>query len=195
MIRCVFIVLLILPIAAAAQEAQTLLHLLDYIGVDYPEAVEDGKVKNADEYKEMVEFAAQVSAGLATLPANPRKAALLEESKGVAKLIADKAAPAEVAAASAKLRWALVEAYKLRLAPRTAPDLARAKALYGQQCAACHGVDGRGSGPAARGLEPAPSNFHDEQRMAQRSVYGLYNTITLGVDGTSMASFKDGSLR
>jgi high-affinity iron transporter len=26
--------------------------------------------------------------------------------------------------------------------------------------------------------------------MAQRSVYGLYNTITLGVDGTSMASFK-----
>ena len=26
--------------------------------------------------------------------------------------------------------------------------------------------------------------------MAQRSVYGLYNTITLGVDGTSMAAFE-----
>jgi high-affinity iron transporter len=190
MSRFAFALLLFLPLAAAAEEAQTLLHLLDYIGVDYPEAVEDGKVKNADEYKEMVEFAAQVSAGLTALPANPRKAALLEVSRGVAKLIADKAAPAEVAAASGRLRWALVEAYNLRLAPRTAPDPARAKALYGQQCAACHGADGRGRGTAARGLEPAPSNFHDAERMAQRSVYGLYNTITLGVDGTSMASFK-----
>ena len=48
---------------------------------------------------------------------------------------------------------------------------------------------GRGDGPAAKGLEPAPSDFHDAERMAQRSVYGLYNTITLGVAGTSMSAF------
>jgi hypothetical protein len=34
---------------AAAAEAQTILHLLDYVGVDYPEAVADGKVKNEDD--------------------------------------------------------------------------------------------------------------------------------------------------
>src|SRR5690606_37209939 len=77
-----------------------------------------------------------------------------------------------------------------RLAPRLPPDPARGKALYAQQCAACHGASGRGDGPAAKGLEPPPSDFHDLARMAQRSAYGLYNTITLGVEGTSMPSFR-----
>jgi high-affinity iron transporter len=39
-------------------------------------------------------------------------------------------------------------------------------------------------------MDPAPANFHDVQRMASRSVYGLYNTITLGVAGTPMAAFR-----
>lgn len=184
-----FSLLLLLPLAAAAQEAQTVLHLLDYIGVDYPEAVEAGKIKNEDEYKEMLEFTAQVTERLKALPENPRKGALIGESQALSKLVTDKAAPPAVAAAGGKLRWALVEAYKLRLAPRAAPDVSRGRSLYAKHCAACHGAEGRGDGPAAKGLEPAPSNFQDRERMAQRSAYGLYNTITLGVERTSMASF------
>jgi high-affinity iron transporter len=184
------IVALLAALPAAAQEnAQTVLHLLDYIGVDYPEAVENGKVKNADEYKEMLEFTAQVTERLKALPDNPGKAALAADGEALAKLVQDKAAPPAVAAASGKLRWTLVGAYKLRIAPRGAPPLAAAKALYAQNCAACHGAQGKGDGPAAKGLDPAPSNFHDLDRMAQRSAYGLYNTISLGVAGTSMAPF------
>ncbi len=182
--------LALLPLGAAAQDASTLLHLLDYIGVDYAEAVEDGKVKNADEYKEMTDFASQVATRIAALPENPVKKKLFSDAETLQSLISAKSPPAQVAAASAKLRWAIVETYKLKLAPRAAPDLARGKALYAQHCAACHGATGKGDGLAAKGLEPAPSNFHDLERMAQRSAYGLYNTITLGVDGTSMASFK-----
>jgi len=178
------------PPAGGTQEAQTILHLLDYIAVDYPEAVEDGKVKNEDEYKEMLEFTAQVIARLEVLPDNPRKTALVGDAAVLAQLVADKAPPPAVAAASGKLRWALVEAYKLRIAPRGAPPLAAAPALYARHCAACHGAQGRGDGPAAKGLEPAPSNFHELPRMAQRSVYGLYNTITLGVAGTAMQPFQ-----
>jgi high-affinity iron transporter len=135
----------------------------------------------------MQEFSAQVTARLQALP---ESTALVRESQTLAQLVADKAAPPEVAAASAKLRWAIVDAYRLRLAPRGAPPLERAPALYAQHCAACHGAGGGGDGPAAKGLEPAPSDFHDLPRMAQRSVYGLYNTITLGVAGTSMVSFE-----
>ena len=182
---------LFLPFGAAAQEAQTILHLLDYIGVDYPEAIVDGKVKNEDEYKEMLEFAAQVSSRVAALPENPKKNDLLSQAKALRNLVEEKEAAPAVAAASGKLRWAIVEAYDLRLAPRIAPDLAKAEMLYQQACAACHGAKGRGDGPAAKGLEPPPSDFHDLGRMAQRSVYGLYNTITLGVAGTSMVPFKD----
>ena len=43
---------------------------------------------------------------------------------------------------------------------------------------------------AGTNLDPAPSNFHDRQRMDQRSIYSLYSTITLGVQGTAMASFR-----
>jgi high-affinity iron transporter len=184
-----FIALLAALPAAAQENAQTVLHLLDYIGVDYPEAVDNGKIKNADEYKEMLEFTAQVTERLKALPDNPGKAALVVDGQALAKLVQDKAAPPAVAAASGKLRWALVGAYKLRIAPRGAPPLAVAAKLYAQHCAACHGAQGNGDGPAAKGLEPAPSNFHDHERMAQRSAYGLYNTISLGVAGTSMAPF------
>lgn len=190
LIRLALALLFCLPVAATAQEAQTILHLLDYIGVDYPEAVEAGKIKNEDEYKEMLEFTAQVTERLRALPGNPRKDSLVTDAKALAKFVADKAAAPVIAEASGKLRWAIVDAYNLRLAPRVAPDLQAGKALYEQHCAACHGVQGRGDGPAAMGLEPPPSNFHDLERLAQRSVYGLYNTITLGVEGTSMASFK-----
>ncbi len=183
----VALILWALPFAAPARDAQTILHLLDYIGVDYPEAVADGRIRNADEYNEMQEFTAQVTARLDELPDS---AALVRSAQALAQLVADKAPPPAVAEASGKLRWAIVDAYKLRLAPRAAPPLERAPALYAQHCATCHGGEGRGDGPAAKGLEPAPSDFHDLPRMAQRSAYGLYNTITLGVESTSMAPFK-----
>ena len=188
--RLAMCLLLLLPLAAAAQEAQTVLHLLDYVAVDYPEAVADGKVKSEDEYKEMLEFTAKVGALLNTLPENPGRAALLGEAAVLENLVKGKADAPKVAEASRKLRNAVVATYKLRIAPRVAPDLARAKALYTQNCASCHGASGRGDGPAAKGLDPAPADFHDLERMAQRSAYGLYNTVTLGVEGTSMTAFK-----
>lgn len=189
MTRFVLVLLLFVPLASA-QEAQTILHLLDYIGVDYPEAVEGGKVKNEDEYKEMLEFTAQVAAQVRALPENPQKGELTNRAVALGGLVQGKAEAPRIAEAAAKLRSAIVSAYDLRLAPRAVPDVSRGKILYAQHCAACHGAEGRGDGPAAKGLEPAPSSFHDLERMAQRSAYGLYNTITLGVAGTSMPSFK-----
>src|SRR5262249_7954226 len=70
------------------------------------------------------------------------------------------------------------------------PDLREAAALYAAQCAICHGPEGRGDGPTAPSLDPHPANFHDGKRMAQRSLYGLYSSITLGVEGTSMVGFR-----
>lgn len=70
--RALFAILLVLGFVASAgaQDAQTILHLLDYIGVDYAEAVGAGKVKNEEEYREMLEFTGKVSEHLAAMPAN-----------------------------------------------------------------------------------------------------------------------------
>lgn len=176
------------PPALRAQD-QTILHLLDYVGVDYGGAVEDGKVKSAEEYKEMVEFSARAAALVKALPGNPKRAALIADAGRLAGMVAGKAAAADVSAASAKLRWDLITAYGMQVAPRKAPDLVRAAFLYTAHCASCHGATGQGDGPAASGLNPAPANFHNRARMDQRSAFGLYNTISLGVAGTSMAPF------
>lgn len=179
------------PVAIAQDNpAQTILHMLDYVAVDYPEAVENGKVKNEDEYKEMLEFTSQVSALMKTLPANPRREALVADAGGLAALVQKESPAADIAAAASKLRWTVIGAYKIAVAPKTAPDLSKGAKLYQAMCSACHGAEGKGDGPAGAKLEPKPSDFHDRERMAQRSVYGLYNTITLGVDGTGMAAYR-----
>lgn len=177
------------PVLAQNDPAQTILHLLDYVGVDYRAAVEGGRVKSEDEFKEMVEFATQAVALLKTLPANPRQAALIAEAGDFARMVQKKADAADIATAAGKLRWAVISAYNVTVAPRAIPDPKAGAALYQSACASCHGAAGAGDGLAGAKLDPVPSNFHNADRMSQRSVYGLYSTITLGVKGTGMAPF------
>lgn len=169
--------------------AQTALHLLDYIAVDYGEAVAGGQIKNAGEYQEMREFAAQTLTLIERLPAHSEHTKLLTAAQALAKRIEAKETPAQIAAQANELRWSVIDAYQVRIAPKSAVDLDRGAQLYSSRCAGCHGAAGAGDGPAGQGLEPAPSNFRDSVRMAQRSLYGLYNTISLGVVGTGMSSY------
>jgi high-affinity iron transporter len=175
---------------ASTEQAQTLLHMLDYIAVDYPEFVQDGAVLDQAEYAEQLDFAQHARLMLDQLPSHPDKAMLLDQADRLIALIQDKRPGDEVAALANQLRWHLIRAYHVEVAPKRPPDLRAAAALYQAQCAACHGPQGHGDGPAGAGLDPKPSDFHDRHRLDQRSVYGLYSTITLGVQGTGMASFR-----
>ena len=67
--RLLIVGLLALPglPAHADTTAQTIVHMLDYVGVDYPEFVKDGKVLDEAEYREQQEFSAQVIALLGKL--------------------------------------------------------------------------------------------------------------------------------
>jgi high-affinity iron transporter len=187
--RLLFIVACIIS-AGAAASPQTVVHLLDYIGVDYPHFVQNGKVLDAAEYKEQQEFSHQVIELLQRSPEVPARGELLKAATALAERIDAKAAGAQIAQQAAALRRQVITAYRLGVAPRQPPDLEVGARAYAAQCASCHGAQGRGDGPAAKGLDPAPADFHDHARMAQRSLYGLYNTITLGVAGTGMSSYR-----
>lgn len=177
--------------APAGDKAQTVVHMLDYVGVDYPEFVKDGQVLNQSEYQEQREFATQAIALLEQLPAVADKPALIGKARQLLARIDARAAGAEVSSLASSVRTDVIRLYQLTVAPRQAPDLRNAAALFQAQCASCHGTQGRGDGALARGMEPQPSNFHDEERMNVRSLYGLYNTITLGVGGTPMRGFSE----
>ncbi|HET9766188.1 MAG TPA: cytochrome c, partial [Thermoanaerobaculia bacterium] len=190
--------LLVLAVAApslaapafASGDPSVLLQLVDYVGVDYAGAVSAGRVVDAGEYAEMQDFGARIVAGVATLDDGPARPALVGDARSLAELVAKKAPPAEVADLTQRMRDALMRAYPVAATPRRPPDLARGRVLYQQSCASCHGAAGHGDGPAAASMDPPPIDFHDLARARQRSLYGLYNTITLGVAGTGMASFS-----
>lgn len=190
-VACAATLLLALHGTARADDvdAQTAWRLLDYIAVDYAGAVEHGKIVSESEYAEQVEFAATVAARIGALPEHPARADLLG---GVAQLqaaIARKADAAQVATQARALGAALLAAYPVAVAPARVPDPALGTRLYAQQCASCHGANGDGHGPAAAALSPAPIAFDDTARARQRSLLALYQTITQGVDGTSMPGF------
>ena len=185
---------LALPAAAAPgdnERAQTVIHMLDYVSVDYPEFVKDGKVLDEPEYQEQREFASQSIRLLEQLPAAEGRDALVAKSRELLARSDAKAPGEEVSALARAVTADVVRIYRLVVAPRQAPDLQRAATLFAAQCASCHGAAGRGDGPLAKGMDPAPSNFHDDARMKQRSIFGLYNTITLGVGGTPMRAFSE----
>jgi high-affinity iron transporter len=175
--------------AGEADPGPIILHMLDYVAVDYPGAVKDGRVVAEDEYKEQLEFVTQARALITRLASRPERAALETRADRLIALVRDKRPGVEVATLAGELRWALIAAYQIDVAPRRAPDLRQGAALFAERCALCHGATGHGDGPAGKSLDPRPSDFHDAQRMAQRSLYSLYSTITLGVDGTAMVGF------
>ncbi len=163
--------------------------MLDYVSVDYPEFVRHGQVLNDEEYAEQLEFSSRVRDLVAAMPARARHAALAAQAADLERLVAEKAPGERVVAQARRLQADLVVEYDVVVSPRRAPDLSEGARLYAAHCVACHGEQGKGDGPAAAGLDPLPTDFTDTARASARSVFGLYNTISLGVAGTSMPSF------
>jgi len=56
------------PPASEPDPAQMILHVLDYVAVDYPGAVKGGKVLDEGEYREQMEFVGQARALLGRAP-------------------------------------------------------------------------------------------------------------------------------
>lgn len=90
---------------------------------------------------------------------------------------------------------AVTKSAVVKSAPSSPKVLALGKQLYNQQCAACHGVDGRGEGEAAYLLYPKPRDFvaaryrfvSTWERVATDQ--DLFDTISRGMPGSSMPSW------
>jgi high-affinity iron transporter len=180
----------ILPLAARAEGIQSVLHSLDYLAVDYPGAVANGMVVSEDEYAEQKEFSEHLLTSIAALPQKPGRDTILEQVRQLYQKILNKADGNEVAEAARSAGQQLAQLYNVRRTPRAVPDLKMGAELFHGKCVSCHGQHGFGDGPTAAKLDPPPINFHDRERAMERSVYGLYSAISLGVEGTKMRSFS-----
>jgi high-affinity iron transporter len=189
----VFILSLLLSLSGVSRaegaDVRTMWRLLDYIAVDYSAAVSNGQVIDDFEYSEMVEFSSTVGEQMAALPDSSAKPRLIAMSVELRQAIEKKASVERVSRLARALGGSLSEAYPVPLAPRSPPDLSRAAALFAQNCASCHGASGSSPPAASMTLEPPPIDFTDADRARQRSLFGLYQVITQGLEGTSMPGF------
>ena len=182
--------ILITSTVSFAKPVDRLIQLIDYVGVDYQKAISDGKIVSTSEYAEMVEFASTIEILTEKLPKSPATILLQSQVSQLKTLIGEKASSDRISMLAGIMRSALIKSHGLKVMPGRAPDLRQGKILYDNNCVACHGLTGNGKGPESNGLVPRPTNFLDAERYAQRSLYGLFNTITYGVEGTAMADYS-----
>ena len=198
--RSRFLVWLMLPMLAlcsfvvsanSPEGASQALHLIDYIGADYPPTVDQGKVIDETEYREQLEFLAVLKGLIADLPQRPERDELVQGVNALQTAIEQREDGTAVAREARQLGAKLAVAYEVSQAPAITPDPTRGAPLYAQHCSVCHGETGAGDGPASVGMTPPPANLRDAQRLDRLSLYAIYNTLGLGVEGTDMPSFAD----
>ena len=61
--------------------------------------------------------------------------------------------------------------------------------LYKVRCAACHGREGRGDGPAAAALQPPPRNFREATFWRGKTLEAIAAVVRDGRPGTVMQAF------
>jgi high-affinity iron transporter len=176
---------------ASEKSPRLLVHLLDYLAVDYGGAVKNGRVLSVSEYKEQLEFvktAVELSQTLPEVKSSPEIQSLVQNLNG---LIQSKADPVKVASTARQTQAKVIELTHLPVSPSSWPNLNSGKLLFQNTCAKCHGMEGRGDGPSAKGLETKPVDFHNLAKMRQISAFQVFNTVRLGVPNTPMAAFPN----
>ncbi len=181
--------------AWAKDEEKKIGALVDYIGGDYKNAVRSGKVINQDEYKEMKEFSQRTLEVLDQLKAIEKedKASIEPSLKKLAARIEQKEDEKAVVGLTQEIRNRLTTTYKIIPYPKTIPSFQAGSIVFTQNCAECHGPQGRGNGPSRQTMnprEPPPANFTDPETMTRLSPFKAFNTASFGVEGTAMPDFS-----
>ena len=176
-------------LSASATNIQQLIQLVDYVGVDYGGAVQNGEIINPFEYAEMQDFSNAIVEQVATLPASDARRQLTTQAAELARLVEARVDAGEVKVLTASMRQVFIGGFDVTVTPRGAPDLKAAQNLFAEQCVSCHGITGQGDGPLAASMDPSPTDFTERERYMDRTVMGLYNTISQGLDGTAMQAY------
>lgn len=172
------------------KQTRQILQLAEYIGVDYSEAVSLGEITNPDEFAEMQQFASIIVEKTSVL-ASDHSASLTADALQLQQAIADKSSLDVIQGLSQKIRKQLLSQSPALILPSQLLAKDHVKQLFVNNCSTCHGALGQGNGSLAKSLSPEPTNFTDQARALNRSLLGLYDAISDGLDGSAMRAFSE----
>ncbi|WP_259397023.1 cytochrome c/FTR1 family iron permease [Shewanella sp. SG44-2] len=172
------------------KQTRQILQLAEYIGVDYSEAVTEGSISNPDEFAEMQQFAS-IIIEKTNLLANDVPNSLTADALQLQQAIVDKSSLDVIQGLSQKIRNQLLSQSPALVLPTQLLAKENVKQLFIENCSTCHGDLGQGDGPLAKSLSPEPTNFTDQERALNRSLLGLYDAISDGLDGSAMRAFSE----
>ncbi|MBL8951822.1 MAG: cytochrome c [Myxococcaceae bacterium] len=160
--------------------------LLQYLGSDYPAAVASGDTFELDEQAQLMNEVMKSTEAL-----GEKARAVLPRLRAVQQRVEQREDPAGVARDARALAEVLMAKVGLKAAPPHPPNVSKGESLFSQRCAACHGAGGKGDGPAAAGLKPAPADLTSQAVRAELTAYRVFNTVSFGVLNTPMPAFHD----
>lgn len=185
------LIFFLFPAPSSAAEIDRVLSLVDYIGGDYANAVEEGKIINEFEYQEMLDFSSAAVDLWDKIP--EKKIETTDFSEKFARLhsiIVSKGPTSEVESLANELKGRIISVYDIKPYPANIPDYESGKELYVRNCSSCHGLSGRPDDAFSKTLNPPPTDFTDPDINLGLSPFKVYNTTTFGIEGTAMTSFE-----
>lgn len=179
------------PALSSAAEIDRVLSLVDYIGGDYANAVEEGKIVNEFEYQEMLDFSSAAIDLWEKVPEKKMETTdFSEKFAHLRSIIVSKGPVSEVESLANELKGRIISAYDIKPYPANIPDYQSGKELYVSNCSSCHGLSGRPDDAFSKTLNPPPTDFTDPDINLGLSPFKVYNTTTFGIEGTAMTSFE-----
>lgn len=177
-------------LAAQEHPARRLSSIVGVAVEEYSKGVDaSGRLTSELEYQEAADFlqdARNVAERLSGERA-PNVRLLVDSLRGV---VGARRPPSEISALYQRFVAALGNEGALEL-PTRPLDIAAGRTLYDQRCASCHGALGKGDGPAAAGMTPAPPPIGDREAMVDRTPALLFRVISVGIAGTPMIGWAD----
>ena len=185
------LIFFLFPALSSAAEIDRVLSLVDYIGGDYANAVEEGKIINEFEYQEMLDFSSAAVDLWEKIPEKKIETTDFSEKFVLLRsIIVSKGPTSEVESLANELKGRIISVYDIKPYPANIPDYESGKELYVRNCSSCHGLSGRPDDAFSKTLNPPPTDFTDPDINLGLSPFKVYNTTTFGIEGTAMTSFE-----
>lgn len=174
--------------------ARTLINILDYISLDYANAVRDGKIINLNEYNEMLDFTGQSINLFDSISREVKidnKNMIEKQLSQVLSLIKEKEDKQLVGSKAQEIKKQLLTLHLIDLSPQQYPDISKGRELYSANCQSCHGEKGAGDGPLSASFTPRPLSFLSDSFIQFIPPLQIFNTSRLGIKGTGMRAYDE----